>query len=191
MKHILFVLFLISSIYSQEYNRKYFKHWVDFDKDCQDARVEVLIHEHLPQFGNIVYSEDSCKVISGLWYDHFSGQYIDSTSKLDVDHVVPLKNAWISGAYKWSKEKKEMYANYMEDENHLMAVSYRENRSKGAKAPHEWMPSNKNFHVIYCKVWVSIKVKWDLTVSKEEFDFLKDVLKDEKENFLDLLKVRD
>ena len=179
MKHIYIILFLLlSSIYSLDYDRKYFKHWSD--KNCQDTRVEVLIEENLNQFRNLRYSSDSCKILRGLWFDPYSGTYISDPSKLDVDHVVPLFNAWISGADKWSPEKRELYANYIDDKNHLIAVSYKENRSKGAKAPHEWMPTNTFFHIEYCKIWCEIKVKWCLTVTMEELEFLKKILKNEK-----------
>ena len=69
---------------------------------------------------------------TGRWYGAFDGHDLENTSYVDVDHMVPLRNAHISGAWAWSPEKKEMYANFLEDDGHLIAVASRANRSKGA-----------------------------------------------------------
>jgi len=78
------------------YNRALFKHWIDADKDCFDTRVEVLIAEAKtwPTF------RSRCKVSSGEWFSVYDNQTITDASKLDVDHLVPLQEAWQSGADK-------------------------------------------------------------------------------------------
>jgi len=159
-----------------KYHRKYFKHWTDENKDCQDTRAEVLIRDNLN--GNVLYKTDKkCMVIYGAIYDHFTDSIVPSNDA-DIDHTVPLKQSWISGAWKWTSERREEYANYMEDKWHLLSVVKGENRSKGSKSPDQWMPPNKKFHVAYCLIWIRIKNKWQLTATEKEIEFIKNVLKD-------------
>ena len=80
----------------------------------------------------------NCRVASGRWYGAFTGAYVDTPGDLDIDHLVPLKNAHDSGGSAWSSAKKEDYANYLGDSDHLIAVTKGANRSKGAKRPEEW-----------------------------------------------------
>ncbi len=181
MRYIILTLLLITSLFSQvpEYDRTFFGH--GWTKDgCKTTRVEVLIEESST---GVVFDSTGCNVILGLWYDKYNDTIIYKANLLDVDHMVPLKDAWISGAWKWNKEKRVEYANYMEDKNHLIAVLYRANRSKGSKAPHLWMPKNKKIWTQYCNTWCDIKIKWNLTVSKEELLVLKQMLKEYREDF--------
>lgn len=161
------------------YKRSYFKHWQDVDKDCQNARHEVLVRESL---GDVIMfkTENKCQVIKGLWFDYFTGTLIMNAQKIDVDHIVPLKNAWESGAWKWTPKRREAYANYLGNGWHLMVSYFSQNRSKGAKSPDQWLPENKEFHVMYCIAWCRIKVEWGLTATKAELKTLKEILKKEK-----------
>ena len=70
----------------------------------------------------------------------------------------------------------KQYANFLDDPDHLIAVTSSANRSKGSKAPHEWMPKNKKYWKTYIKQWCAIKIKWRLTVSKEEIKFMQQVM---------------
>ncbi|MBW5411207.1 HNH endonuclease [Brachyspira hampsonii] len=134
------------------YNRDDWGDWADEDNDGLNTRHEVLARESLikPVISNN-------RVISGKWYDKFTGKYFTNARDLDIDHLVPLKNAHISGASNWSKEKKNEYYNYMKNENHLIAVSKGENRSKGDKSPVEWLPPNEEYQCEYVREWYKIK----------------------------------
>lgn len=146
------------------YNRDDWGDWIDEDKDGLNTRHEVLARESLikPLISNN-------RVISGKWYDKFTGKYFTNARDLDIDHLVPLKNAYESGASNWSKEKKNEYYNYMKNENHLIAVSKGANRSKGDKSPVEWLPPNKEYQCEYIREWYKIKTDWGLTI-EEGFD---------------------
>lgn len=179
MKIIITIILLTVSISANdsipEYKRKYFKHWTDSDKNCQQTRAEVLIRDAIDD--KVMYKTDKkCKVIFAAIHDHYSGKTIPS-HLADIEHVVPLKQAWISGAWKWTPKRREEFANYMEDEWHLLAVHLSLNRSKSFRAPHEWMPPDSTFHVFYCLTWIRIKVKWELTATEEEIAFIKTVLR--------------
>lgn len=107
-------------------------------------------------------------VVSGKWADPYTGETFKEPRQLDVDHVVPLKNAHESGAWKWSAEKREEYANFLKDRRHLLAVKASENRKKGYKAPDGYMPPDTSYRCDYVKEWVKIKKEWELSTTDQE-----------------------
>jgi len=156
------------------YERSDWKHWTDSDNDCQNTRHEVLIEESSKE---VEFKDDKyCQVLKGVWIDLFTGKEYSDPSKLDIDHMVPLKNVHISGGWDWSSKRKELYANDLNESNHLIAVSASANRSKGSKGPEDWRPSNKDYWCEYATDWMSIKIKWELTVTNREFNALTEML---------------
>ncbi|MEU3752970.1 DUF1524 domain-containing protein [Streptomyces olivoreticuli] len=77
-----------------------------------------------------------CSVVNGTWISPYDGLILDAPDKLDVDHLVPLKDAWASEAKAWKDAKRKKFANDMALPQ-LLAVSAQSNRSKGDKAPEE------------------------------------------------------
>ena len=73
-------------------------------------------------------------------------------------------------------ELKRLYANYLDDPNHLIAVTARANRSKGARGPEEWKPPDRSYWCRYAVDWTTIKHKWDLTATPAEFAALDGML---------------
>lgn len=183
IKHFLFLALIFltaSTIYCQtcaRYKRSDYRHWIDADHDCQSTRNEVLIAES--KIPVTFKSRSKCRVKSGKWIDPYTGRTFTNPRQLDIDHVVPLKEAHESGAWKWSPEKKMQFANYLKDENHLIAVYKSANRKKGAKDPAEWLPSNQAFLKDYARAWVKIKVDWELTADRVELASLKKILSGE------------
>ena len=151
------------------YSRDDYKHWIDADNDCQNTRQEVLILESLEP---VKLDSKGCKVVRGKWYDPYTDKYFTNPRDLDVDHFIPLAEADRSGAHQWSKEKKMQYANDLEDEEVLIAVDKRANRSKGDKDPSEWLPQNRNYQCEYIKNWQKVKKKWKLEMDKKEKNFI-------------------
>ena len=157
-----------------DYDRAEWKHWTDEDGDCSDARQEVLIAESL---GTVTYETDrKCRVETGRWWAPHLGHHLENPSHIDVDHHVPLKNAHLSGAWAWSAERKEEYANYLEDPDHLVAISSRHNRSKGARGPEEWAPPDNALWCDYAVDWAQVKVQWELTMTPVEAEIAMDML---------------
>ena len=157
-----------------EYDRDDWKHWIDEDGDCQDARQEVLIEESLEK---VTFETDrECRVATGQWWAPHLGHHLGNPSHIDVDHHVPLKNAHLSGGWAWSPEMKEEYANYLEEENHLIALSSRHNRSKGARGPEEWAPPDNALWCDYATDWAEIKERWNLTMTPVESAIVMDML---------------
>ena len=144
------------------YNRSSFKHWIDTDKDGCNTRAEVLIEEAVvkPKIGA------KCKFTGGKWFSAYDGKTITNASLLDVDHMVPLAEAWRSGAWKWSAAQRQTFANDLDNSEALIAVTLSTNRSKGDKDPSLWMPSIDK--CVYIMNWVTVKWRYSLTVDVKE-----------------------
>jgi hypothetical protein len=76
------------------YQRTGFKHWVDADRDTCNTRAEVLIAESRTEPA----IETRCKVTAGTWFSYYDGVTLTAPGGLDIDHMVPLAEAWDSGA---------------------------------------------------------------------------------------------
>lgn len=139
------------------YHRELYGRWIDEDKDCQNTRHEVLIKhsQKEPKFKTL----KKCQVISGKWFDPYSGKYFYKASELDIDHVWPVKAAHEAGASGWSKAQKLKFYN---DIDNLIPVSKSLNRSKQDKTPLEWMPPNKSYRCEYLKRWFYVQNKYKL-----------------------------
>jgi hypothetical protein len=162
------------------YSREEFPHWSDAqefgwrlpggtpDPESCDARDAALIRD-----GREERVEAYCDVASGSWFDPYGGQTYADPEDIDIDHIVPLANAWRSGASSWSTTKKESFANVPRD---LLSVDDSLNQSKGDKGPEAWKPPRKAYWCVYAKRWIGIKHYWDLSVTGAERTALKQML---------------
>lgn len=146
------------------YDRDLFRHWVDGDGDGCDAREEVLIAEATttPSVGS------GCALSGGRWSSYYDGATWTVPSDLDVDHMVPLAEAWDSGARTWSAAERQSYANDLGDDRTLAAVTDNVNQSKGDQDPAEWEPPVTGVRCRYAAEWVAVKLRWRLTVDPAE-----------------------
>ena len=150
----------------QGYSRSLFKHWVDADGDGCDTREEVLITESLtkPQVDGY-----GCKVVEGDWFSPYEGGTYTQPSDLDIDHMVPLKESWDSGAWNWTAAQRQTYANDLSDPRPLIAVLNSQNRSKSDKDPSNWIPPRAQYACAYLANWVAIKAHWNLSMDQSEY----------------------
>ena len=148
------------------YKRSAFKHWIDADRNGCNTRAEVLIEEAIvkPKIG------PKCKLTGGKWLSAFDGKTITNAPQLDVDHMVPLAEAWRSGAWKWTAAQRQAFANDLENSEALIAVTASTNRSKGDKDPSLWMPAKDQ--CVYTQNWISVKIKYSLTADPQEAEKL-------------------
>ncbi|MEU2624617.1 HNH endonuclease family protein [Streptomyces sp. NPDC007157] len=146
------------------YSRDKFRHWTDADKNGCNTRAEVLLEEAVtaPEVGA------KCALTGGSWYSPYDDRYLDSASKLDVDHLVPLAEAWDSGASAWTAKQREAYANDLDDPRALIAVSAASNRSKADRDPTEWLPPYAGYWCTYVTDWVADKTRYQLTIDPAE-----------------------
>ncbi|MFG2877792.1 DUF1524 domain-containing protein [Streptomyces sp. NPDC048337] len=143
------------------YSRAMFPHWVKQYGEC-DTREVVLSRD-----GEAVTQDSACKAFAGSWYSAYDDKSIDSASKVDIDHMVPLANGWRSGADTWDTTKRRAFANDL-DHSQLIAVSASSNRSKGDQSPDQWAPSNVDYWCTYSRAWTHIKSLYGLSITKPE-----------------------
>ena len=155
-------ILFISTDQLEGYDRARFKLWIDSDKNGCDTRAEVIIAEAIVKPKKAA----KCKLTGGKWLSSYDGVKYTDASKLDIDHLVPLAEAWRSGAWAWTDQQRMEYANELEDEWALNAVTASVNRSKGDKDISQWLPK-KNV-CAYLGGWVTIKAKFELTVDLAE-----------------------
>ena len=108
----------------------------------------------------------------GGWYSVFDGVTTATASSFDIDHVIPLAEAWDSGGSAWSLDRWKSFGNDLVDVRGLRAVSASSNRSKGDRDPAEWMPQLTSFRCQYVAEWVALKSRWSLAVDPAEKNFL-------------------
>ena len=144
------------------YDRGLFGNWKDFDNDCQNTRHELLQTLSLDEF---TLTDNTCRVLTGLWLDPYTNMYFSASSELDIDHLVPLKYAWTRGAYSWPKLKRVKFSN---DESNLFAVKKSVNRQKSAMGPAMWLPPSDNFKCEYIKLFQEIVAKYNLRQADDE-----------------------
>lgn len=119
-----------------------------------------------------------CAVIAGDWYSVYDGLTWTDPAELEIDHVVALKEAWDSGAWGWTPQRRSGFANELEDARSLRAVTGSVNQAKGDKDPSNWIPPDDRFVCRYLSDWVSIKARWGLSMDQSEFGRIRNLLTD-------------
>jgi hypothetical protein len=154
------------------YSRNLFKHWIDVDKDGCNTRYEVLIAEAIvkPKVGA------RCYLTGGKWRNPYDGKVFTNPTGLDIDHMVPLAEAWRSGAWAWTAAQRMDFANDLEDSRSLLAVTASLNRSKGDRDVAAWLPIKAQCN--YISNWIAVKWRFDLTVDPVEGEFLQNKITD-------------
>ena len=150
------------------YNRDLFADWYDADRNGCNTRKEVLIAESLDP----VQIGSGCSISGGRWFSIYDNVETTDSSKFDIDHMVPLSEAWDSGAWNWNADQRKHFANDLDQPFFLIAVTASSNRSKSDRDPAEWMPPNGGYHCEYVRIWIEIKRAWDLSVDQAEHDYL-------------------
>lgn len=154
---------------SEKYDRnKQFGSWIHDPRvsECFNTRARVLARDSRQQV--TVAPSNPCRVDRGDWLDPYSGQRLSSADDIQIDHVVALKNAYDSGAYKWTRPYRCLFTNFMANKNHLLSVSGTENNNKADKAPDRWMPSNNQYACQHLQNWLAVKYIWKLNMSDSE-----------------------
>ncbi|NJC72829.1 HNH endonuclease [Planosporangium thailandense] len=151
------------------YSRDRFPHWTQQGNGC-DTREYVLKRD-----GTSVTTSTSCHATGGKWLSPYDHKTVTDAAKLDIDHVVPLANAWRSGANAWTDDKRSQFANDL-TRPQLVAVSLTTNRAKGDQDPSQWKPPYQGYWCQYAENWITVKRYWQLTVTTAEKQALVDML---------------
>ena len=143
--------------------------WKDVDRNGCDTRNDILNRD----LKSIVYkvSSQDCVVLSGVLIDPYSGETINflrgvaTSADVQIDHVVALSNAWQTGAFKFTLEKRTAFAN---DPLNLLAVKGRLNSQKGDGDAATWLPPRKSYRCAYVSRQVAVKAKYGLWLTAPE-----------------------
>ena len=149
------------------YNRDLFPHWITQSGACNTREVV------LKRDGSNVQQNSSCAATSGSWYSPYDGATWSAASDVDIDHLVPLAEAWDSGARGWDAGRRESFANDLGDSHTLVGVTASLNRSKGDQDIAEWLPPINKCR--YIKDWVTAKIRWGLSQDAAEKSALRSV----------------
>jgi hypothetical protein len=146
------------------YDRSLVPLWIDADGDGCNTRFEVLIAEATtaPAVGS------GCRLTGGRWLSYYDNATWTDPADLDIDHLVPLAEAWDSGARTWTTAQRRGYANDLGDGRDLVAVTDNVNQAKGDQDPAGWMPAYPPARCRYVGEWVAVKLRWRLTVDTAE-----------------------
>ncbi|WP_421120868.1 HNH endonuclease family protein [Aquihabitans daechungensis] len=112
--------------------------------------------------------DDRCRTTRGRWRSSYDGVTTDDPADLQIDHFIPLADAWRSGASAWSSERRLAFANDRSSPDTLIAVTGSTNQSKGDSTPDEWLPPDETAWCTYAEQWVRVKAAWDLSVTAPE-----------------------
>jgi hypothetical protein len=142
--------------------------WTDIDRNGCDQRNDTLrrdLHGVELKAGT-----NGCAVMLGILTDPYTGTSVAfsrtaSPSSIQIDHVVPLANAWATGAAQWTQDRRVTFAN---DSLNLVAVSATANASKGAGDAATWLPPAKAYRCAYLARQVAVKSRYELAVTPAE-----------------------
>ncbi|WP_137988920.1 HNH endonuclease family protein [Streptomyces vilmorinianum] len=156
------------------YDREKFgRAWADVDGNGCGTRDDILKRD----LAEVRFKDRDCKVASGVLADDpYTGDRIDfvrGRSKVDIDHLVALSDAWQKGAQQWDAEKRRRFAN---DPLNLLAVDSTANRRKSDGDAATWLPPNKAYRCTYVAAQVAVKKKYGVWVTRGERDAMKKVL---------------
>lgn len=149
--------------------------WQDVDDNGCDTRNDMLQRD----LENVEFSSgETCEVASGTLKDPYTGETIDfvrgaNSGDVQIDHVIALKNAWMTGAADWDKDRRVQIAN---DPLNLVASDGPANMGKGAKDAAEWLPENQAYRCEYVARQIAVKAKYELWVTPAEHAAMEDVL---------------
>lgn len=151
--------------YSKAYDRDDWSHWDDTDNNGCNSRDDALIQQ---ADGKLTYKGNSkCDVIAGTWYLPYSGKtYSGPSSKIDADHIIPLSFAHKNGGADWSKRKKQLFAN---DLQNILIVSAKLNRQKSDSGPAHWMPPLQSYRCVYLTAFDGLMTKYQLNHPPKEY----------------------
>ncbi|MBF6094956.1 GmrSD restriction endonuclease domain-containing protein [Nocardia cyriacigeorgica] len=121
----------------------------------------------------------NCVVLTGTLNDPYTGTVItfqrgqDTSTAVQIDHVVALSDAWQKGAQQLSADERQNFAN---DPRNLLAVDGPANQQKGDGDAATWLPANKDFRCQYVTIQIEVKAAYRLWITQAEKDAMARVL---------------
>lgn len=177
-------LSLSSLVYGSDYERsKFASAWSTKDKGVIATKVNKELHSCSLNTRSQLLSKNAltmrigsnkvCIPLTGRWLDYYTSEEIADANIIGVDHVVSLKDAWISGAKDWTKEQRNEFYN---DTKNLVLTNQMLNIAKSDKSPSKWEVKFKNRKIEckYIEKYNLIKQIYNLSYDSEEIDYMKE-----------------
>ena len=133
-----------------------------------DMREQILNRD-------LVYAKDEsttdCTVLSGTLHDPYTGKTeqfkrgADTSSLVQIDHVVALSDAWVTGAQNLSANQREQFYN---DPLELLAVDGQANDAKSDGNASTWLPPNKSYDCRYVARQIAVKIEYHFWTTAAE-----------------------
>jgi hypothetical protein len=147
----------------QSYDRDDWPRWADEDGDCLNTRHEIL--QERSRIPVTMIPDNGCRVLTGEWMDPYTGKTWTLASDVDIDHVVAIREAHVSGGDSWGQGTRQQFVN---DRLNLIITEDGVNSAKGARGPAEWLPPAADYRCHYVTLWAMVKEKYDLIISPED-----------------------
>lgn len=161
--------------------------WLDLDRNGCTSRQDTLVGQAVTvRTGRIRSHGSTCEeALSGRWRDAYTGRLVavadlkDSTQAqlVQVDHLVSLYEAWVSGAAAWSPQRRIAFAHDVRRPE-LWAVSAATNLAKAHRGADSWAPKTPALRCRFGRSYVAVKAAYDLTVTATEREALAGMLAD-------------
>lgn len=168
-------LTVAAEAHADTYQRDAFgQRWKDVDGNGCGQRDDVLTRDLTG-----ITRRGRCVVVAGALVDPYTGQQVAfakaRASEVQIDHIVALAEAWRSGAWSWTPDRREAYAN---DLTVLQATAGRVNQVKGDEDAAGWSPAGGARRCRYAGMVVQVKARWGLTADPAEVEALAAMLGD-------------
>jgi len=138
-----------------------------------NSRARVLVRDSTTP-AQVAYP--GCKVLAGRWVDATTGSVYEDPGQVSIDHLVPLKEAYRSGASSWSAAQLVTFGNDVERPEALKVIGGSGNAAKGDKDPALWRPPLRSSWPAYARAWLVVKVAYALSADPAEAEALRDML---------------
>ncbi|MEU7828114.1 MULTISPECIES: HNH endonuclease family protein [unclassified Nonomuraea] len=151
--------------------------WADVDHNGCDTRNDILKRDLKDE--TFKSGTHDCIVLTGVLDDPYSGKTItfkrgqDTSTAVQIDHLIPLSDAWQKGAQQWTADKRKEFAN---DPMNLMAVDGPLNGQKSDSDAATWLPPRKAYRCTYIAKQIDVKAKYDLWLTTGEKDAMTGIL---------------
>jgi hypothetical protein len=125
--------------------------------------------------GDSVQTNSQCQAVSGTWTSPYDGTTWTQRDDLDIDHMVPLAQAWRSGTNAWTTARRRQFVNDLESPQPWTGTD-NVNQAKGDKDPGLRKPPLVSFHCTYARSWTDVKYRYQLSVDQAERTALQNML---------------
>lgn len=149
--------------------------WSDVDHNGCDTRNDIL---HRDMRATTIRKSDNCTVLTGQLTDPYTTRIIRfdrarNASAVQIDHVVPLADAWRTGALNWTAAQRLQFAN---DPENLLSVDGPTNQRKSDQDASEWLPPSPGAQCAYVARQIGLKSRYHLWVVAAEATAMRQTL---------------